>query len=70
MADINVDTQSAAYQARHTQFQEIVSFWRPILQQYLLLPEPAQIAWRAADPFLNDLLRFAEAVTKYDQEAI
>lgn len=70
MADINVDTQSAAYLNRHTQFQEIVSFWRPKILQYFSLEEDQQQAWRDNDPFLNDLLRFSEAVSKIDRENV
>lgn len=68
MADVTVNTQSVAYQNRRTQFQQIVSFWRPLLIAYFKSDKELRAAWRENDPFLNDLLRFTEAVNRFDSE--
>jgi hypothetical protein len=64
MANIVVNTQSAAYQNRHQQFKDIVVFWRPLILAWIKSPEEVRDAWRENDPFLNDLLRFVEAVAE------
>lgn len=68
MANITVNTQSAAYQNRHADFIAIVQFWRPLLKEYFRTPAPQAALWRAADPFLNDLLRFCEAVDRFQED--
>ena len=66
MPQLQVDTQSAAYQTRHQQFQDIVSFWMPQLRKYRRLPPAMRQAWRDNDPFLNDMLRLKERFTNWD----
>lgn len=63
MSDINIDTTAPAYTTRHSQFQSIVVFWRPIIKVWLKLDPEQQQAWRDNDPFLDDLLRFVEVVS-------
>jgi hypothetical protein len=70
MPNIDIDTQSAAYQNRHNQFRQIVGFWRPQLITYFSLSREQQLAWRAADPFLNDLLRFVKVTSTFRGEHI
>jgi len=65
MANTIVDTTAPAYTTRRSQFTDIVSFYRPHLRKYHLLRDPVmQEAWRQADPFLDDLLRFSDAVSR------
>jgi hypothetical protein len=70
MADIIIDTSAPAYTTRHAQFQQIVQFWGPILKEYFNQRLEAREAWRENDPFLNDLLRFAERVAIEKDEGI
>lgn len=60
MPDLDVDTTAPAYTVRRTQFQDIVQFWNPRLTHYFRLDKDSAAAWRASDPFLDDLLRFHE----------
>jgi hypothetical protein len=63
MADLTVDITAQAYTKRRNDFADIVSFYRPHLRAWHKLKDTAmQDAWRQADPFLDDLLRFARAV--------
>lgn len=68
MADINIDTSAAGYQTRLTQFNQIVQFWKPLLKEYFDMNEEQQQAWRDNDPFLNNILRFCEAVEKRSEK--
>jgi hypothetical protein len=70
MADIIIDTSAPAYTTRHTEFRQIVQFWGPILKEYFNSRQEMKEAWRANDPFLNDLLRFAERVAIEKDEGI
>lgn len=57
MATRSVDTTSQAYNRRLTDIQDILTFYGPILGDYLALKDPdAQQAWRQRDPILRELL--------------
>ncbi len=62
MAQITVNTQSAAYANRHNQFRDIVSYWRPLIRQWIKSDQETRQIWRDNDPFLHDILRFYEAI--------
>ena len=54
-----IDTTDPNYQTRRTQFNQIVTFYGPILRDYYALRSPeAKQAWRQRDPFLQDILDF------------
>lgn len=62
MATVNINTTSPGYLQRHQEFRDIVQFWIPHLRVYAQLGEDERAAWRAADPFLNDIVRFVNKV--------
>jgi hypothetical protein len=62
MAQININTQSAQYQTRHTQFREIVQYWIPALRIYFKMDDAEREAWLDADPFMADVVRFVSEV--------
>jgi hypothetical protein len=66
--NVTVNTSAPAYTTRHQQFQEIVTFWKPILQVYAQLEGEERDAWRENDPFLNDLIRFTEKVQGFKED--
>ena len=68
MANINIDTQAAAYQTRLTQYNEIMAFWKPNLIEFFKMDPEQQQAWRAADPFLDRILKVTEAITELREE--
>ena len=67
MANTTINTQSANYQTRLTQLQEIKAGYGPTVAQYLKVhvkdPEAAR-AWRQADPLLRELLQVAQRISK------
>jgi len=63
MPDLTVDTGAQAYTRRRGQFADIVGFWGPRLKLYFQLDADSKVAWRAQDPFLDDILRFNEKVS-------
>jgi hypothetical protein len=64
MANVNVNTQSAGYITQHANFVAIVTFWKPLLIEFFKLDRDQRQAWRQNDPFLNDILRFVQAVVE------
>lgn len=70
MATVTVNTQAPAYQNRRNQFRDIVQFWGPILKEYFNSRTEVKEVWRANDPFLDELLRFAERVAIEKDEGI
>lgn len=70
MANITVNTQSAAYLNRHQQFKDIVTFWKPLLIEYFRMDEEQQAAWRQNDPFLADILKLVRAVVTIREDEL
>ena len=70
MANVDIDTQAAGYQNRLTQYNEIMAFWKPYLQQFFKLRPEQREAWRAADPFLDRILTVTAAITEYRDDNI
>lgn len=69
MAEIvNINTSSAGYTTRRNQFADIVAFWRPHLITFFQLSKEQRQAWRNADPFIDDILRFVKAVVDEREE--
>jgi hypothetical protein len=65
MTDLTIDTTTQAYIDRRADFADIVQFYKPHLRAWHKLGDVAmQDAWRQADPFLDDLLRFAYTVSR------
>jgi hypothetical protein len=67
---IDIDTQAQAYKGRHTDFTSIVAFWKPHLIEYLKMNAAQQEAWRASDPFLNDILLFIEKFNAFEADQL
>jgi len=71
MADLDVDTTAPAYTTRRQQFADIVTFYKERLRAYHKLRDPdMRQAWRQADPFLADLLRFAREVDRLGSKGL
>jgi hypothetical protein len=70
MANVTVDTTLPAYQNRHADFGVITAFWRPYLVEYFKHTPEQRAAWRANDPFLDDLLTFVKAVVDEREESL
>jgi hypothetical protein len=70
MANINIDTSAAGYQNRLTQYNEIMQFWKPNLIEYFKMTSEQQEAWRAADPFLDRILKVTAAITNLQEQDI
>lgn len=70
MPNVTIDTTVQAYTRRHTDFQSIVTFWKPYLIDYLKMNKEQRAAWRAADPFLNDILRFIEKFNAFEADQL
>lgn len=68
MANINIDTSAAGYQTRLTQYNEIMAFWKPNIVEYFKMTGEQQQAWRAADPFLDRILKVSEAISNLSNE--
>ena len=64
MANININTQSANYQTRLTQLQEIKAFYGPRIVEYLKEPPERQAIWRSRDPILDELLDIYERIDR------
>ena len=67
MANITIDTQSAGYQTRLTQIQEIKTFYGPRIVEYLRQPEDRQAIWRAKDPILDEMLDIYERIERREE---
>jgi hypothetical protein len=70
MANINIDTSAAGYQTRLTQYNEIMQFWKPNLIEFFKMDEEQRQAWRAADPFLDRILKVTAAITELREEEL
>ena len=70
MANINIDTTAAGYQNRLTQYNEIMQFWKPNLIEFFKMDEEQRQAWRAADPFLDRILKVTAAITELREEEL
>ena len=68
MANINIDTTAAGYQNRLTQYNEIMQFWKPNLIEYFKMTKEQQDAWRAADPFLDRILKVTAAINELRED--
>lgn len=64
MANITIDTQSAGYQTRLTQLQDIKAFYGPRIVEYLEQPAERQAIWRSKDPILDELLDIADRIER------
>jgi hypothetical protein len=64
MANVSIDTQAAGYQNRLTQYNEIMAFWKPNLQEFFKMNRDQRQAWRDADPFLDRILTVTQAITE------
>ena len=64
MANINIDTTAHAYQTRLTQYNEIMQFWKPNLQEFFKMDPEQRQAWTQADPFLDRILTVTQAITE------
>ena len=62
MANVSINTQSQQYQSRRAEFLQVLAFWRANLNNYQGMTPAQKAAWRAADPFLDELLTFVEEV--------
>lgn len=62
MADVNINTQSAGYQTRLTQLQEIKQFYGPLIVEWLKSPPTRQEKWRAKDPIMDEMLDIYERI--------
>ena len=69
MADVNINTQSAGYQTRLTQLQEIKQFYGPLIVEYLKSDETRKNKWRARDPILNEMLDIYERIHARSQQS-
>jgi hypothetical protein len=67
MANITINTQSANYQTRLTQLQEIKQFYGPRIVEYLKQPAERQEIWRTKDPILDELLDIADRIEQRTQ---
>ena len=70
MANINIDTNAQAYTSRLTQYNEIMSFWKPNLIEYFKMTPEQQKAWRDNDPFLDRILTVTQAITELHDDNI
>jgi hypothetical protein len=70
MANINIDTTAAGYQNRLTQYNEIMQFWKPNLIEFFKMDPEQRQAWRAADPFLDRILKVTAAITELREEEL
>lgn len=68
MANINIDTSAAGYQTRLTQYNDIMAFWKPNIIEYFKMTQEQRDAWRAADPFLDRILKVSEAISNLSNE--
>ena len=64
MANISINTQSAGYQLRLTQIQEIKTFYGPRIVEYLGESPERQAIWRSRDPILDELLDIADRIER------
>ena len=67
MANISINTQSAGYQTRLTQLQEIKTFYGPRIVEYLKEDPERQAIWRSRDPILDELLDIADRIERRTQ---
>jgi hypothetical protein len=67
MANIIIDTQSAGYQTRLTQLQDIKAFYGPRIVEYLNEDPARQAIWRTKDPILDELLDIADRIERRTQ---
>ena len=68
MAILQINTQSAQYQTRLAQFDQIIDFYKPIIKTYYDLRTSAErAAWRQRDPILRRFLRIHEAIEKLEE---
>jgi hypothetical protein len=70
MGNVNIDTTAPGYQNRLTQYNEIMQFWKPNLIEYFKMTPEQQEAWRAADPFLDRILKVTAAITNLQEQDI
>jgi hypothetical protein len=70
MANVTIDTQAAGYQTRLTQYNEIMQFWKPNLIEFFKMDPEQRQAWRAADPFLDRILKVTQAITELRDDDI
>jgi hypothetical protein len=68
MANVTINTQAAGYQTRLTQYNEIMQFWKPNLIEFFKMDQEQRQAWRAADPFLDRILKVTAAITELREE--
>lgn len=66
MANFNIDINDAAYLQHRTRFGNMVGFVRDRLRVYNRLEPDQQETWLAADPLMNDIIRFARKIQSGD----
>ena len=68
MAILQINTQSAQYQTKLTQLNQIIDFYKPVLKRYLEERNgEAKENWRSRDPILDRLLQIHEAIERRTQ---
>ena len=68
MANVVIDTQAAGYQNRLSQYNDIMAFWKPHIVAYFKMNVEQREAWRAADPFLDRILKVSAAIANLANE--
>lgn len=62
MPDVTINTQSAQYQQRLAQWNDIVGALRPRIRRYASMPPSVRDQWRQLDPLIDSVLTFAERI--------
>jgi hypothetical protein len=70
MANVTINTQAPAYQTRLTQYNDIMAFWKPNLQEFFKMNKEQRQAWRANDPFLDRILTVTQAIAELRDDDI
>jgi hypothetical protein len=68
MANITINTQSAGYQNMLAEYNTIMTFWKPYIQDFFTLDQQQRQDWRAADPFLDRILTVTKAIVDEREE--
>jgi len=70
MANIVIDTTSQQYTRRFTDYNDIMAFWKPNLIEFFKMNQEQRQAWRAADPFLDRILKVTQAIAELRDDDI
>lgn len=62
MANVTINTNSAAYRNAQSKLDDVIAALAPLLHEYLDLDADARAAWDARDPLIGKIVAFSNAV--------